>query len=210
MERRKRLVRFGAVLSGVVAALAVVAISSAHVEPVTTSPAAGTTVTVLPAQVTMDASEAMAAQGSSLVVVNASGTQVNTTASAVDPANPKRMSVGLPSGLPAGVYTVKWTTVSEEDGDAASGSWSFTYAPAQATVTATASSTPTATSAAPSTPTAGATRVATAVATPQPVTPPKTGMAGLASPHRSWTGLLALALAATGLAAGARAAVTRR
>ncbi|MGE0227444.1 MAG: copper resistance protein CopC [Dehalococcoidia bacterium] len=211
--------RIGALVLGAVSALAIVSMVAAHAEPVATSPASGATVTSLPAAVTMDASAAMAVTGSSLVVVNASGAQVNVAASVVDPTNHQRISVALPSGLPAGVYTVQWTAIAEEDGHKSEGSWSFTYAPAQATATATApaatatstaTTTGSATSAATVTATAAATVTTTApraTGTAAPATtvrPPNTGMSGEASPMQSSTTVLLL-LAATGiLVIGAR------
>ena len=105
-EQRNRIGKLPlAMIAGAVGALIVLWVAFAHAEPVATSPASGATVTALPAQVTMDTSEPMAATGSSLVVVNGAGTQVTTAASVVDPANHSRSSVALPRERPAGTST---------------------------------------------------------------------------------------------------------
>ncbi|MGE0134297.1 MAG: copper resistance protein CopC [Dehalococcoidia bacterium] len=214
--------RTGALVLGAVSALAIVSMVAAHAEPVAMSPASGATVTSLPAEVTMDASAAMAVTGSSLVVTNGSGAQVNVAASVVDPANHQRISVALPSDLPAGVYTVHWTAIAEEDGHESEGSWSFTYAPVQATATATApapTATPSATTTGSATPAATAAAAATATVTATAPTarptgtaapsttvrPPSTGMSGDAAAQRSSTATVLLLLTVTAvLVAGTR------
>ncbi|MEZ4554535.1 MAG: copper resistance protein CopC [Dehalococcoidia bacterium] len=212
--------RTGALVLGAVSALAIVSMVAAHAEPVAMSPASAATVTSLPAEVTMDASAAMAVTGSSLVVTNGSGAQVNVAASVVDPANHQRISVALPSDLPAGVYTVHWTATAEEDGHESEGSWSFTYAPVQATATAPApTATPSATTTGSATPAATATAAATATVTATAPTarptgtaapsttvrPPSTGMSGDAAAQRSSTATVLLLLTVTAvLVAGTR------
>ncbi|HYU18623.1 MAG TPA: copper resistance CopC family protein [Chloroflexota bacterium] len=63
---------------------------------------------------------------SSLMVVDETGTQVDLGDGRVDLDDPDRkvMLVSLP-GLPTGVYTVKWMTISAEDGDDADGTFAF-------------------------------------------------------------------------------------
>jgi len=102
----------------------------AHAEPSAVTPGDGAVLTTAPAQVTMDTDEEMVPEQSSLNVFNAANTQVNTATSVVD-ANQTHISVALPASLPVGVYTVKWATVSADDGDAANGSWTFTYDPSK-------------------------------------------------------------------------------
>jgi hypothetical protein len=138
--------------------------------------------------------------GTSLVVVNATGTQVSTAPSVVDIMNPTHISVALPAGLPAGTYSVHWNTVAT-DGDAANGTWTFTYAPAQATATASPSATPAGT--ATVVPTTAATQAPSVVVTPAA---PKTGMGATAdSGSRSAAALLLLGTLV--LSFGARAVV---
>ena len=62
----------------------------------------------------------------SLWVTDANGDQVDNNDDVLDPANPRHMTVTLPGGLAAGVYTVHWYTVSDEDGDDDSGQYTFT------------------------------------------------------------------------------------
>jgi methionine-rich copper-binding protein CopC len=61
-----------------------------------------------------------------LWVTDANGNQVDNNDNSLDPANPRHMTVTLPGGLAAGVYTVHWYTVSDEDGHDDSGQYSFT------------------------------------------------------------------------------------
>jgi hypothetical protein len=62
-------------------------------------------------------------------VFDSSGKKVTTVAAVIDNGNRARLSVPLPEGLAAGVYTVKWKTLSADDGDPADGTLSFTVDP---------------------------------------------------------------------------------
>ena len=64
-------------------------------------------------------------------VLDASGNEVTTVAAAIDNANRKKITVALPTGLPPGAYTVKWKTLSTEDGDSEDGQYVFTYDPSK-------------------------------------------------------------------------------
>jgi methionine-rich copper-binding protein CopC len=63
---------------------------------------------------------------STLMVVDANGTQVDNADGHLDLDDPDRkvMVVTLPA-LPTGVYTVQWNTVSAEDGDSADGTFAI-------------------------------------------------------------------------------------
>jgi methionine-rich copper-binding protein CopC len=63
---------------------------------------------------------------SAIVVTDEAGNQVDLGDGRVDPDDPDRKSmlVSLPP-LPAGAYWVYWSTVSAEDGDSESGSFTF-------------------------------------------------------------------------------------
>ena len=63
-----------------------------------------------------------------LWVTNSSGNQVDNNDNAVDPNDHTHMTVSLPPNLPSGTYTVNWSTLSDDDGDQASGSYNFTVA----------------------------------------------------------------------------------
>lgn len=207
--------RVVAPLAAAVLAVGIWSVASAHANPVATFPTAGAVINVLPAEVSMDTSQALAASsGSDLIVVDAAGKQVTTTSAVVDPSNNKHLSVPLPSSLSAGTYTVRWFTDSAEDGETASGSWSFTYAPAQGTATATASPAATATAAPPSTaspvapPTTVAPRTPTAVAAASTPSAPQTGMGVSAGSPASAGTVLVFLSAAVALSVGARLSVT--
>ena len=201
-----RSVLFRVCLSAVIAALAGLALVStafAHAEPDTIAPADGSTLTTPPTQVVMTTTEEMdPASDNGLHVVNANGTEV-TTAAATLSDDHMTLSVPLPANLPAGVYTVKWNTVSAADGDAADGTFTFTVAAAQPSPTPT---TPAATTTAVATPSGTAT-AATPVAPGAPGT--GTGVEPAANAPTAWlwgsAAALALSLSATAVIVTRRA-----
>jgi len=128
-----------AVVLAAAATLAAVALlgatsAFAHAEPSAVTPAVGAVLNTAPSQVTMDTAEEMTlvAGSNDLVVTGPAGVVSNNPAT-VDPANHSHISVQLKSNLAAGVYTVAWHTVSGDDGDAASGTWTFIYDPSKPT-----------------------------------------------------------------------------
>jgi methionine-rich copper-binding protein CopC len=202
-------------VAAVALCLALTGVAFAHAKPTTVSPGDGAVLSTAPTQVTMDTGEKMTTNpgDNTLIVVDAGGTQVTTVAATVDPTTQSTMTVPLPAGLAVGTYTVKWATVSGDDGEAASGSWSFTYDPSKPatpgrTDLAASTTTPPATpTAAPAAGTATATPTATAVA----AQPAATGMAGLAASRPTGAATVALLLAAaTALVLGARRLAARR
>jgi len=68
--------------------------------------------------------------GNDIDVLGPQGTEVTTEAALIDNANRRLLSVNLPSNLPPGPYTVKWKSLSSEDGDPADGELSFVVDPA--------------------------------------------------------------------------------
>jgi methionine-rich copper-binding protein CopC len=60
-----------------------------------------------------------------LAVYDANGNQVDNQDTVLDDFNRRHMTLTLQSGLSSGSYRVHWWTVSDEDGDAASGDYSF-------------------------------------------------------------------------------------
>lgn len=97
----------------------------------------------------------------SLAVFGPDGGQVDNGDARIDDDDRTHMIVSLPAGLPPGRYTVKWQTLSLEDGDDHSGEFAFTVgsgdggaaatSPAQpSTATATLPPAPPATPPAPS------------------------------------------------------------
>src|SRR6478735_1633193 len=178
--------------------LLVPAIVLAHAELVTPTPADKSTVTAPVAEVSGLYSEAMKPDGSSLVVKDASGTQV--AKGGVDPASDQRMVATPASPLGNGTYTVESTTLAE-DGDIAHSTWTFTVA-----VAATASAVPS----------AAATAASSAAPTATPATPVAT-VAPAPSPSAdgSTTGsggdvILPIIVALVALGAGAAYLLTRR
>lgn len=121
-------------LSAAAVALLFVAIAFAHAEPIRVSPGDGAVLNSPPPEIIFEMSQEMARQEgqNDIDVFDAAGNEVTTIAAVIDNANRKRLSVALPSGLEPGEYTVKWKTLSSEDGDPDSGSTTFTYDPAAA------------------------------------------------------------------------------
>ena len=178
--------------------LLVPAIVLAHAELVTPTPADKSTVTAPVTEVSGLYSEAMKPDGSSLVVKDASGTQV--AKGGVDPASDQRMVATPASPLGNGTYTVESTTLAE-DGDIAHATWTFTVA-----VAATPSAVPS----------AAATAASSAAPTAAPATPVAT-VAPAPSPSGdgSTTGsggdvILPIIVALVALGAGAAYLLTRR
>ena len=125
--------RFAAVPLAMVAALAFVATAYAHAEPSTVMPGDGAVLATSPGQIVIETTQNMARQAGAndIVVVDASG-KVETTAEAVvDDTDRRRLTQTVPASLPPGVYTIKWKTLSADDGDAADGTFSFTIDPSK-------------------------------------------------------------------------------
>jgi len=94
----------------------------AHAELVTSDPPAGGTLTETPYMLTATFDEELTADGSSIVVVNAAGTEVATgTVSETDEFS---MSAQLPNLAP-GTYTVRWTAVTADDAAVERGTYTF-------------------------------------------------------------------------------------
>lgn len=106
----------------------------AHAEPDITVPAIGSTVDQAPPQVEITFTEEVTAE-TTIEVVGPDGKAVNAAPAALDLEDPSRkhVTVALFGALPAGVYTVNWSSVSAEDGDPDSGSYTFTVGGAAAT-----------------------------------------------------------------------------
>jgi methionine-rich copper-binding protein CopC len=119
-----RSVRIALVLA-VVSTLALVTIPSAgaHTEVVATSPKAGARTAKAPARVTVTFSAVI--RGGTIVVRAPGGAIVSRGPGGRDPANAKRLRVGLRTGLGSGRYTVRWT-VDGADGHRQRGTFRFT------------------------------------------------------------------------------------
>jgi methionine-rich copper-binding protein CopC len=132
-----------AVLGGVVACLTVAA-AFAHAEPATISPGDGAVVNAVPATIVYEMSQDMARQdgaggqpANNLEVFDASGKKVSTENAVVDDTDRSKLTLKMPATLAVGTYTVKWTTLSADDGDAANGQFTFIYDPSKPPATGT-------------------------------------------------------------------------
>lgn len=100
--------------------------AAAHSELVDSDPADGIVLEESPTQITAWFSEELESNSSSLEVFDSQNQQVDNGDGGVDlnDLDHLTMVVSLPP-LPAGEYTVRWTSVSVEDGDAEEGEFSF-------------------------------------------------------------------------------------
>ena len=105
-----------------------------HAKVVSADPAIGSTISSVPASVTVTAAEEINPdpKGSNLAVygpsTDATATLISQGNATVSLSNPKQMTVKITpnSGHIDGIYVVVWKTVSADDGDPASGSFTFT------------------------------------------------------------------------------------
>lgn len=100
---------------------------AAHAELDRSNPEAGSTVSGSPDQVEIWFTEEIA-EGSTISVADASGASATAAEAKLDLFDPdrKHLTVELAPNLPDGVYTVEWTSISAEDGDTESDSFTFT------------------------------------------------------------------------------------
>lgn len=119
----------GALALGLVLLLAGGGGASAHADIERSLPEAGSTVERSPERIEIWFTQEIAS-GSAIEVVDEAGKPVTAAVAELDLMDPdrKRLTVELRPELPAGVYTVTWTTVSAEDGDTETGSFTFTIA----------------------------------------------------------------------------------
>jgi copper transport protein len=100
----------------------------AHSLVVRSDPPAGTALLQLPAAVTITFSEEPEPSQSSILVVDGTGATVSRGQSRPAPRSPFQMTVPL-NPLLNGVYTVRWKTVSKDDGHSSSGTFTFGVGP---------------------------------------------------------------------------------
>jgi methionine-rich copper-binding protein CopC len=105
--------------------------ASAHAELASANPPPDGSVTSLPAQLILTFTEEVREDSVSVEVTGPGGERVDDGNAALDLTNPDRtvVRVSLFSGGP-GAYTVSWQTVSNIDGDSATGSYRFAVVPA--------------------------------------------------------------------------------
>ena len=97
---------------------------SAHALLIQSNPAPNSVLPKSPAQVELFFSETVTPGLSNIKVFNSNAQEVDQGDVHVDPSNPTRMTVSVPS-LPDGVYTVTWTAVSATDGHQTEGTFPF-------------------------------------------------------------------------------------
>lgn len=100
----------------------------AHAAFVWGTPNNGDVIGALPSQIDAHFAEDIVKQSGTygLAVYDSAGDQVDNQDTVLDDNDRRHMTVTLQNGFGADTYTVKWWTVSDEDGDAANGTYSFT------------------------------------------------------------------------------------
>jgi copper transport protein len=99
--------------------------AGAHAVPAAMVPAPNARLAATPPEVVIRFTERVEARPSTLEVLDARGQRVDRGGATVDPADPWRYRVALPS-LPSGAYTVSWRVLSADDGHVTSGAHVFT------------------------------------------------------------------------------------
>jgi copper resistance protein C len=120
-----------------------------HAKVLTADPAIGSTIALAPTKVTVFAAENINPDPakSNLQVygpgTDATDTLITQSSAQISLTDPKQMSIAITPnpGHTSGVYVVFWKTVSADDGDPASGTFTFTVNPTGASSTPTAAPT---------------------------------------------------------------------
>ncbi|GCE04080.1 copper resistance protein CopC [Dictyobacter aurantiacus] len=108
--------------------------AEAHAILLRSDPGKDAVLTTPPDQFKAWFSEDLNPTSSTMEVVNASNTQVDSKDAHVTSSDPREMIVSLPANLPPGVYVVVWRTQSADDGHVLRGSVRFSVAAADGTV----------------------------------------------------------------------------
>ncbi len=121
---RRLLARAAAAL--LLAVLAGPQLAFAHAELERAEPPVASAVLQAPAQLRLLFSEPLDPGFSRVQVLNARRERVDHDDSRVSPDDPRLLTISLPDGLPDGVYTVAWRSLSAFDGHPANGSYPAT------------------------------------------------------------------------------------
>ncbi len=120
------------VIVAVAGALAGVAVASAHAEPVRAKPGDGALLPQGPTEIVLEMSQDMVRQAgvNAIELYDSGGNAIATEPAEVDASNRRVLRLRLEGGtLPAGEYTVRWRTLSADDGDTAEGTLRFRVDP---------------------------------------------------------------------------------
>ena len=125
----------------VVAAVTVIAVVAlwpgaalAHANLASSDPAEGAALDSAPSKVTLTFTEPPDPQLSTIEVLNAAGSEVQSGAVRPVSGDPSSLQVALPGDLPDGVYTVSWSVISTTDGHPTRGAFAFGVGVDQASV----------------------------------------------------------------------------
>ena len=105
----------------------------AHAAPAKITPGDGAVLTSGPARVTIEMTQELARQpgANDIDLLGPDGTEVTTEPAVLDATDRRLISVAVPPALPPGKYTIRWKSLSTEDGDPATGEeYGFTIDPA--------------------------------------------------------------------------------
>lgn len=120
-----------AILSALLVTLIFPALAFAHAQPKTVQPGDGAVLNASPGEYVMETTQEMARRegANDLDIFDTNGNEVTAVAAVIDNSNRSRLTVTLPPTLEPGEYTVRWKTLSAEDGDPAEGELTFTIDP---------------------------------------------------------------------------------
>ncbi len=100
-------------------------VAFAHANLASSDPAEGSALDTAPPKVTLTFTEPPDPQLSTIDVLNAAGSQVQSGGVRPVSGDPSSLEVALPSALPDGVYTVSWSAISTTDGHPSRGAFAF-------------------------------------------------------------------------------------
>jgi copper transport protein len=130
-----------AALLGCLLLLLAPGVAFAHAELERADPAPGAHLDQAPTQLRLSFSEAVDPSFSRVQVLDAKRQQIDNGDSHVVPDDPRSMLVSLPGGLPDGIYTVSWRTLSAVDGHTVDGAYPLLVGNVAAGGTTTATAT---------------------------------------------------------------------
>jgi methionine-rich copper-binding protein CopC len=126
MHTSQRCRRLGPPVAAIVLALATATGSAlAHAYPKTTDPAPNARLDAPPAHLGITYDSQITPRGTSMALMDSTGSVIPTTADQVD--GNTRTSISPATDLTPGPYTVTWTSLAAEDGHSAQGFYTFVF-----------------------------------------------------------------------------------